>query len=107
MALSCGAKCAKLLLVVFTAIFWASGIVLFAIGLFFLVEDDRSLLFKLFADESNGYALLQYLAWAFLGIGAGIFFIGFCGCCGALRESRWLLIMVCSISSFISHLPIV
>lgn len=94
MALSCGAKCAKLLLLVFNAILWSSGIILFAIGLFFLVEDDRTLLFKLFADESTSYALLQYLAWAFLGLGISVFFIGFCGCCGALRESRWLLILV-------------
>lgn len=94
MALSCGAKCAKLLLLVFNAVYWVSGVILFAIGLFFLVEDDRSLLFKLFADESNGYALLQYLAWAFVGLGSGIFVIGFCGCCGALRESRWILIVV-------------
>jgi len=94
MALSCGAKCAKLLLLVFNAVLWCSGIILFAIGLFFLVEDDRTLLFKLFADESTSYAPLQYLAWAFVGLGIGVFFIGFCGCCGALRESRWILILV-------------
>lgn len=92
--LSCGAKCAKLLLIIFNATFWASGIILFSIGLFFLVEDERTLLFKLFADESTSYALLQYLAWAFVALGAAIFVIGFCGCCGALRESRWLLIVV-------------
>lgn len=94
MALSCGAKCAKLLLLIFNAVFWSSGIILFAIGLFFLVEDDRTLLFKLFADESTSYALLQYLAWSFLAIGIAVFVVGFCGCCGALRDSRWMLIVV-------------
>lgn len=97
MALSCGAKCAKLLLLIFNAVFWCSGIILFAIGLFFLVEDDRTLLFKLFADESTSYALLQYLAWSFLAIGIAVFVVGFCGCCGALRDSRWMLIVVSSI----------
>lgn len=93
MALSCGAKCAKLLLIIFNAVFWSSGVILFAIGLFFLVEDERTLLFKLFADESTSYAPLQYLAWAFLALGIVIFFIGFCGCCGAIREARWILII--------------
>ncbi|KAI1296512.1 Antigen -like protein [Halotydeus destructor] len=93
MALSCGAKCAKLLLVIFNAIFWASGVIIFSIGLFFLVEDERTLLFKLFADESTSYALIQYLAWAFVALGSAIFIIGLCGCCGALKESKWLLIM--------------
>ena len=94
MALSCGAKCAKLLLLIFNAVFWASGIILFAIGLFFLVEDERTLLFKLFADASTSYALLQYLAYSFVGIGVSIIVIGFCGCCGALKDSRWLLLLV-------------
>lgn len=94
MALSCGAKCAKLLLLIFNAVFWSSGIILFAIGLFFLVEDERTLLFKLFADASTSYALLQYLAYSFVGIGVSIIVIGFCGCCGALRDSRWLLLLV-------------
>ena len=95
MALSCGAKCAKLLLLIFNAVFWSSGIILFAIGLFFLVEDERTLLFKLFADESTSYALLQYLAYSFVGIGVSILVVGFCGCCGALKDSRWLLLLVC------------
>ena len=92
--LSCGARCGKLLLLVFNAIFWSSGIILFAIGLFFLVEDDRSLLFKLFADESTSYALLQYLAWAFLALGISVFVVGFCGCCGVVKESRWVILLV-------------
>lgn len=92
--LSCGARCGKLLLLVFNAVFWSSGIILFAIGLFFLVEDDRSLLFKLFADESTSYALLQYLAWAFVALGVAIFVVGFCGCCGVIKESRWVILLV-------------
>lgn len=98
MALSCGAKCAKLLLLIFNAVFWASGVVLFSLGIFFLVEDDRSLLFSLFADETTSYALLQYLAWTFIALGATIFVVGLCGCCGAVKENRWLLYLVRLIS---------
>ncbi|XP_054159913.1 CD151 antigen-like [Oppia nitens] len=93
MALSCGAKCAKLLLIIFNSVFWASGVVLFALGIFFLVEDERSSLFKLFVVEKYNYALLQMLAWAFIVIGSGIALIGFCGCCGAVKENRWILII--------------
>ncbi|CAG2167541.1 unnamed protein product [Oppiella nova] len=69
----------------------ASGIVLFALGIFFLVEDERSSLFKLFVVEKYNYALLQMLAWAFIVIGSAIGLIGFCGCCGAFKENRWIL----------------
>lgn len=123
MALSCGAKCAKLLLIVFNAVFWvslvrncpmhslifnyfkASGIVLFTLGIFFLVEDERSSLFKLFVVEKYNYALLQILAWAFIVIGAAIGLIGFCGCCGAIKENRWVLIVV-SIKSLFPFLTL-
>ncbi|XP_053206364.1 CD151 antigen-like [Panonychus citri] len=93
MALSCGAKCAKLLLLIFNAIFWSSGIIFFSLGIFFLVEDERSLLFGLFANQTTSYALPQYLAWASIAIGSAIFIIGFCGCCGALKDLRFLLIL--------------
>ncbi|CAG2117460.1 unnamed protein product [Medioppia subpectinata] len=71
----------------------ASGIVVFALGIFFLVEDERSSLFKLFVVEKYNYALLQMLAWSFIVIGSAIGLIGFCGCCGAFRENRWILII--------------
>ena len=72
----------------------SSGIIIFSLGIFFLVEDERSSLFKLFAVEKYNYSLLQFLAWSFVAIGSAKFVIGFAGCCGAVKENRWLLIIV-------------
>lgn len=94
--LSCGAKCLKLLLLVFNTVFWFSGLLLFSLGIFVLIEDERSLQYKLFTSGTAGYALQQYLAMVFIGIGVAILVIGFCGCCGALMDSRPLLMVVSS-----------
>ncbi|KAH9399469.1 hypothetical protein TYRP_017881 [Tyrophagus putrescentiae] len=93
MELSCGAKCAKLLLLVFNTLFWLSSVTLFALGVYFLVEDDRSALFRLFSLHKFNYALLQFLAWAFVFIGLGTFIVAFCGCCGTIKNNRYILVV--------------
>jgi hypothetical protein len=92
--LSCGAKCLKLLLLIFNTLFWLSGLLLFSLGIFVLIEDERALQYKLFTSGASSYALHQYLAMVFIGIGVSIFVVGFCGCCGALMDSRPLLLVV-------------
>lgn len=92
MGLSCGAKCAKGLLVAFNLLFWVSGCFLLAVGIFMLVDKEKTTLFHLFLTPGLSYALSQYLAWALVAIGALVFLVGFCGCCGAIRENRGLLV---------------
>lgn len=92
MGLSCGAKCAKGLLVTFNLLFWVSGCFLLAIGIYLLVDKEKTTVFYLFHIPGMGYSLTQYLAWALVSIGAVVFFVGFCGCCGAIRENRGLLV---------------
>ena len=79
-------------MLVFNTVFWFSGLLLFCLGIFVLVEDERALQYKLFTQTSS-YALQQYLALVFIGIGASIFVIGFCGCCGSLMDSKSLLLL--------------
>ncbi|XP_054713114.1 CD151 antigen-like [Uloborus diversus] len=91
MALSCGAKCAKGVLIAFNLIFWLSGCALIAFGIFILIEEEKSTLFRLFqADEQ--YAHIQYLAFAFIAIGGLVFIVGFFGCCGAMQENKCMLV---------------
>ncbi|XP_064482639.1 CD151 antigen-like [Ornithodoros turicata] len=90
MALTCGAKCAKALLITFNFIFWLSGLALIGLGAFLLIDEHRSTLFRLFRVDGN-YALLQYLACALVGTGLLVLLIGFLGCCGAIKENRCLL----------------
>ena len=102
--ISCGAKCLKLLVLVFNTVFWFSGLLLFCLGIFVLVEDERALQYKLFTQTSS-YALQQYLALVFIGIGASIFVIGFCGCCGSLMDSKSLLLLVSDFIKVLSPSP--
>lgn len=64
------------------------------LGVYFLVEDERSSLFRLFSTPKFNYALLQFLAWAFVFIGLVTFVVAFCGCCGALKNNRCILVIV-------------
>ncbi|KAG0424618.1 hypothetical protein HPB47_028174, partial [Ixodes persulcatus] len=90
MALTCGAKCAKALLITFNFIFWLSGLALIGLGAYLLIDEHRSTLFRLFRVDDN-YAPPQYLAFALVGTGLLVLLIGFFGCCGAIKESRCLL----------------
>lgn len=91
MALSCGAKCAKGVLVTFNLIFWLSGCALVGFGIYILVEKDKQTLFQLFTVDGN-YALIQYLAFALIGIGGLILIVGFFGCCGAIQENKCMIV---------------
>lgn len=90
MALTCGAKCAKALLISFNLMFWLSGLALIGLGAFLLIDEHRATLFRLFRVDEN-YALPQYLAYALIGTGLLVLLIGFFGCCGAVKESKCLL----------------
>lgn len=61
-------------------------------GIYLLVDKEKRTLLHLFTIPDLSYTLTQYLAWALVGIGGFVFLIGFCGCCGAIRESRGLLV---------------
>lgn len=52
--------------------------------------------FKELAKE-NDYAFLQYAGIALIVIGSIVMIVGFFGCCGAIRESQCLLVMVSNI----------
>ncbi|ELT93393.1 hypothetical protein CAPTEDRAFT_20913 [Capitella teleta] len=90
MAIGCGAKCAKFLLIIFNAIFWLSGACVLGVGLWLLLDDNASKVFDL-AIEASGDNTLKTACYILIGIGAFVFLVGFLGCCGAIRESKCLL----------------
>ena len=71
-------------------------------GIFVLV--DKSRLISVLAnipsaqetveDVIDQTSILKGSAYALIGAGAVIFVIGFCGCCGALKESKCMLYIV-------------
>jgi len=90
MAVGCGAKCAKFMLILFNIIFWLSGCAILGVGIWMRV--DRSILSNLevLAIDEND-PLLVYASYVLIGMGAAVFIIGFLGCCGAIKENRCML----------------
>jgi len=86
--MGCGKNCAKWLLVTFNIFFWATGVALLAFGIYLSV--DKSLNF-LQGFVSPNDPMLQTAGYILCGVGAVILVIGFCGCCGALKENVCLL----------------
>ncbi|XP_014666148.1 PREDICTED: tetraspanin-9-like [Priapulus caudatus] len=91
MAVGCGAACAKMLLFVFNFVFWLSGAGLIAVGIWFLVAEENAYILEILGTSSDD-ELMTVAAWAVIGIGVLVFVIGFLGCCGAIKESKCMLI---------------
>ncbi|XP_013380729.1 CD9 antigen [Lingula anatina] len=79
--------CIKYLVFAFNFIFWLVGCALVAVGIWALVD-------KSFADKFGNESVATYIQAAaifLLIVGGIIMFVGFCGCCGAIRESQCML----------------
>lgn len=82
-----GMKCVKYLLFVFNFIFWLSGSLVLAVGLWLRFDPDTV---KLLAGDG---APETFFIAVYILIGAGglMMLVGFFGCFGAVRESQCLL----------------
>uniref|UniRef100_A0A3Q4GLR7 Tetraspanin 2a n=1 Tax=Neolamprologus brichardi TaxID=32507 RepID=A0A3Q4GLR7_NEOBR len=74
-----GMKCVKYLLFAFNIIFWVSGLLVLAVGLWLRFDPNT-------VDLLTGDAV-----YILLGAGALMMVVGFLGCFGAIRESQCLL----------------
>ncbi|CAH1787315.1 unnamed protein product [Owenia fusiformis] len=90
MAIGCGAKCSKFMLIVFNFIFWLSGAALLGIGIWLRVDPTILKLQDLISISTDDQ-YLNYIAYFLIGVGAFVFLVGFLGCCGAIKESRCML----------------
>ncbi|CAH0554941.1 unnamed protein product [Brassicogethes aeneus] len=82
MNLNCSAKMVKYLMISFNLFFVITGIILLGIGVTVKTAYSQ---YHTFLDDKY-FSLPNML----IATGAIIFFVSFCGCCGALKES-WLL----------------
>ncbi|XP_022334593.1 CD82 antigen-like [Crassostrea virginica] len=81
---------ARGLLILFNIIFWLCGAALLGLGIWFKVDKNiNSYLDVIKVDTEDPY--FDYAVYVLIAFGAFIFLVGFCGCCGALRESKCLL----------------
>ncbi|KAF3705324.1 Tetraspanin-8 [Channa argus] len=76
-------RCIKYLLFFFNLLFWLSGCVILALGIYIKVSQSKN---PLTSDYSGGVDLI-------IAIGVIIMVLGFLGCCGAIRENRCLLLL--------------
>ncbi|XP_060775446.1 CD9 antigen-like [Neoarius graeffei] len=82
-----GTKCVKYLLFLFNFIFWLSGSLVLAVGLWLRFDPSISSLLK-----ENGVPQTFFFAvYILIGTGGIMMLVGFFGCCGAVKESPCLL----------------
>uniref|UniRef100_A0A8C4CL62 Tetraspanin n=1 Tax=Denticeps clupeoides TaxID=299321 RepID=A0A8C4CL62_9TELE len=82
-----GMICVKYLLFVFNFIFWLSGSLVLAVGLWLRFDPDTSTLLS-----ENGSPETFFIAvYILIIVGGVMMLVGFFGCCGAVRESQCLL----------------
>lgn len=97
--MGCAAKIVKYLFIAFNLIFWILGIVVFAIGIYSRVENDS---WKSLLDTDTLFAAANLLIAA----GVIVAIIGFFGCCGAYKQSQWMLGVYCALVILIFILEI-
>jgi hypothetical protein len=77
-----------------------SGCVLLAIGVWILVDPSKKYLFELIASNTGTSEVLEYLSYALCALGGFVVLVGFFGCCGAMQESKCMLVTVSLNSNF-------
>ncbi|CAJ1050265.1 Tetraspanin-2 [Xyrichtys novacula] len=82
-----GMKCVKYLLFVFNFIFWLSGLLVLAVGLW-LRFDPKTVELLMGDGAPDTFFIAVYIL---LGAGGLMMIVGFFGCFGAVRESQCLL----------------
>lgn len=90
MAIGCGAKCAKIILIIFNFVFWLSGAALLGIGIWLLVDPSIGRFVEVIQLSAED-PYIKTGSYILIGIGAFIFIVGFFGCCGAIKESKCML----------------
>jgi hypothetical protein len=90
MAIGCGAKCAKVVLIIYNIIFMLSGLVLIALGIWLVADGRVQNLVNLTYNGSNSN-LLRNAAIILITMGALVFVISILGFIGAIMENILLL----------------
>ncbi|XP_064602646.1 CD9 antigen-like isoform X2 [Liolophura sinensis] len=84
-------SCAKYALLICNFIFWISGSAVLSVGIWIRVDPQIEYYFGKFGDLDIPIDYLYTSAYVLMGVGAFVFLVGFCGCCGAVRESARFL----------------
>lgn len=86
-SLSGGVKCIKYLLFFFNFIFWLAGSAVLAVALWLRLDKRTTTVIEADGTQDTFFTGVYIL----IACGALMMLVGFCGCCGAIRESQCLL----------------
>jgi CD81 antigen len=79
-------SCLKFLVFIVNFLFWLLGLGVMAVSLWLLF--DQHLYLQTVTEQRGDYFIGTYII---LGVGALMTLVGFLGCCGAWKESPWML----------------
>ncbi|KAK7098557.1 CD81 antigen-like [Littorina saxatilis] len=85
------AQCARYFLIIFNFVFWISGGVIMGLGIFLIASDGVESSLMDLIDMDVPLDFIYTAGYIMIGVGSFVFFVGFCGCCGAMRESAIML----------------
>lgn len=79
-----------------------SGAALLGVGIWFKVDKNINSYFDV-VDVDTQDPYFDYAVYVLIGFGAFVFLVGFCGCCGAIRESKCLLGFVSFLLNYLTN----
>ncbi|XP_004583088.1 tetraspanin-8 [Ochotona princeps] len=81
--------CLKYSMFIFNFLFWLCGILILAVAIWVRVSKDGQEILNSGGSGTNSYVSADLL----IAVGAIIMVLGFLGCCGAMKESRCMLLL--------------
>lgn len=81
--------CVKYSMFIFNFLFWLCGIAILAVAIWIRVSKDGQEILSSEGFSTNAYIAVDIL----IAVGATIMILGFLGCCGAIKESRCMLLL--------------
>uniref|UniRef100_UPI0037E82C51 tetraspanin 34a n=1 Tax=Semicossyphus pulcher TaxID=241346 RepID=UPI0037E82C51 len=88
----------KMIMFVFNGVIFLAGAAILGVGVWVKVNSDSFLGILNGVDGApSGLSELVYVSYVLIGVGVVLVIIGFLGCCGAVKESRCMLLTFFSI----------
>uniref|UniRef100_A0A1I8HCC8 Tetraspanin n=1 Tax=Macrostomum lignano TaxID=282301 RepID=A0A1I8HCC8_9PLAT len=119
--MGCSASFAKLILFIFNVAFFLFGVASLAVGIWVTASKDELFRFINLLDGqisagdgkeqidtvANQSGLIVIAAYVLIGVGVFTLLVGFCGCCGAIKESTCLLYTYAALIGIVLTIEIV
>ncbi|XP_045176351.1 CD82 antigen-like [Mercenaria mercenaria] len=85
------ASCSRYLLIILNLIFLIAGVLFLGVGIWIVASDAAMETVTTKLHLSVNVGTLLSIGYAVIGVGSFMFLVGFCGCCGAIRESAIMI----------------